>query len=497
MDSSNNVIEEGVAMRSIDPSKPVKLSTPIEALSQLSHLPKSTPIVVDFDETLWLRNSVEQFLSSARPNLWVAIILQLLGLIRPWDWFNSINPDHIRDKIRIGAVLLLAPWTLFFWPKTAKKRVNECLNSALVETLRRFDKVYIASYSFGFIITPLVAASNVPWPVVVSADFGNYRTLRLLGKGSIVEKNIGEEELANSATISDSRLDNDLFRKSKYPLLVKWPTAVNIPAGRTPLLPFSYLKRVKRPNESYFTRAIIGHDYLVLLLAFACYSAEPFLTALALFLFLLSYFTAYEIGYYENDKLGLQYEENPKVSDGYKRYAPHFSVVYAWIFSLILAIPASVTLALANNGSAAPMSVLIIFASFTGLLISVRLMFAWFNRLPVQGRILPMLLLQLARSCGYLVIVTTGTVGVAFCISQALSKWIPYVVYRFGGSRRDIPNHLINVIALAILLAFAGLSGALELTRLLEWQSILIISYCLLRAAKDVYKFRKQLQLMR
>ena len=40
-------------------------------------------IVVDFDETLFLRNSTEEFLDSARPALLAAIMLRLLDVCSP------------------------------------------------------------------------------------------------------------------------------------------------------------------------------------------------------------------------------------------------------------------------------------------------------------------------------------------------------------------------------------------------------------------------------
>ena len=42
------------------------------------------PVLVDLDETLYLRNSTEDFLDCARPGLIALILLRLLDALRPW-----------------------------------------------------------------------------------------------------------------------------------------------------------------------------------------------------------------------------------------------------------------------------------------------------------------------------------------------------------------------------------------------------------------------------
>ena len=49
--------------------------------------------VLDFDETLWLRNSTEEFIRFARPSVIVAIVMQILGMLKPWRLISRDNPD--------------------------------------------------------------------------------------------------------------------------------------------------------------------------------------------------------------------------------------------------------------------------------------------------------------------------------------------------------------------------------------------------------------------
>jgi hypothetical protein len=86
-------------------------------------------------------------------------------------------------------------------------------------------------------------------------------------------------------------------------------------------------------------------------------------------------------------------------------------------------------------------------------------------------------------------------IGVLFCVAHGLSRWIPYVIYRFGGTRREVPNHL-NCLLLLLLLA-GGVAIGAGPAFLLTWQSGLILAYAGLRAAKDMLSFAPRLMPLR
>ena len=71
--------------------------------------------VLDFDETLWLRNSTEEFIAFARPAVLVAVVLQILGLIKPWRLISRAKAGYYRDWIRVWAVVIVAPWSVLAW----------------------------------------------------------------------------------------------------------------------------------------------------------------------------------------------------------------------------------------------------------------------------------------------------------------------------------------------------------------------------------------------
>ncbi|GLP96022.1 hypothetical protein [Paraferrimonas sedimenticola] len=462
--------------------------------SQIDSLKGDEPVIVDFDETLWLRNSTEAFLSNVSPSIWVAFWLQLLGLIRPWRWASPHNHDHVRDWIRVCVVVMVAPWSVWQWKRVAATKAKDYLNRPLAEALKASNQpVFVASYGFQFVIQPMLDALSVSWPLIVASTLRSAPSLRRQGKGAAVAKQLGLPAVQRGLSITDSKLDLDLLAMTRLSALIRWPQAKYIQAGRKPMLPFVYLKKVKRPTESYFTRAILGHDYLLLLLVFSATSSTPIASAICLLLFVLSYFTAYEVGYYENDRLGILHEAKPKVSKAFSELGDNFVPIVAWIFAGLLAIPAAI-LATEVNGlrqsfvGGMPANAMEVWLVFMGLLVAVRLVFAWFNRLPEMGRVVPMLILQGARSAGYLLLFTTSLVGILFCLTQALSKWIPYVVYRFGGSRALVPNHLINLLlllsAVGLLSASGQVNGIWD-----HWHTWLLLGYSALRGVIELRKF--------
>ncbi|NLS12490.1 hypothetical protein HGP28_06195 [Vibrio sp. SM6] len=473
-----------------------------ELYSKINELSDDEPIIVDFDETLWLRNSTESFLAMVTPSVWVGFWLQLLGMLSPWRWLSPNDPEHTRDWIRVLVVTIVAPWSIGQWRRAASQQATQYINRPLYDALIQSKQpIFVASYGFRFVIQPLLDALSCNWQLAVASDLKNAPKLRQEGKGAAVVRILGEASVNSGLSISDSQLDKDLFAMTRYSALIRWPNAKYEQAGLKPMLPFAYLKKVKRPNESYFTRAILGHDYLVLLLTFTLVSSTPWLSAISLFLFVLSYFTAYEIGYNENDRLGLRYEAHPKVSDAYQKLAKNYVPTFAWVCSALLAVPAAITASYVDGGVSSVFeggvggAAVNIWLVFMGLIIAVRIVFAWFNRLTEVGRMVPMLILQLARSVGYLLIFTTTSVGVFFLVSQALSKWIPYLVYRCGGSRERCPNHMINAMLLCCFLFALSMAGD-NASIWDDWSTWVILGYSAARAVIELRKFLPHFKLL-
>ena len=60
------------------------------------------PLLVDLDETLYLRNSTEDFIDCARPGLLALLLLRVLEVLKPWRLTGGIDT---RDTWRICAIV--------------------------------------------------------------------------------------------------------------------------------------------------------------------------------------------------------------------------------------------------------------------------------------------------------------------------------------------------------------------------------------------------------
>ena len=81
-----------------------------EAVSLIESTPLDSYIIVDFDETLILRNSTEEYLDSIQPRFIAAFLLYLISLFKPWIFLGKVLRIHIsQDWIRVFFVTALFP----------------------------------------------------------------------------------------------------------------------------------------------------------------------------------------------------------------------------------------------------------------------------------------------------------------------------------------------------------------------------------------------------
>ena len=88
------------------------------------------PVLVDFDETLYLRNSTEDFIDCARPGLLALLLLRVLGVLKPWRLIGGIDT---RDTWRICAISIFFPWTRWRW----RAKVPFFANAMSITNLRQ------------------------------------------------------------------------------------------------------------------------------------------------------------------------------------------------------------------------------------------------------------------------------------------------------------------------------------------------------------------------
>jgi hypothetical protein len=123
-------------------------------------------------------------------------------------------------------------------------------------------------------------------------------------------------------------------------------------------------------------------------------------------------------------------------------------------------------------------------------------LFHIYNQLNKQSRVWFYLLLQACRYCGYLVLLTTNTVGLILLVSKILIRSMQYILYRYmGGKNSDWPTNFPRyffylLIYLLILSAMAA--NEREISLLFNYQVLAIIIFCLVRGSKHFQKVFSQ-----
>ena len=202
-----------------------------------------------------------------------------------------------------------------------------------------------------------------------------------------------------------------------------------VPAFTGRYLPLRYTVEGKYPGSRYFTTQIVLEDLALLLLAYAF----SWNYAAALVLLFLSLYTIYEIGYYDNDRVAIQYETVPVVLEAAKNYAG-FSKTKAWlwafffsVFGILCAWPDYV-----RHPYRQGVPFLFDLASWLSLLGALYLVFFWFNHLTPARRLALFPVLHLFKTFSFVFFVPLTCRGLLL-VAQVISISVNYLIYRLGG----------------------------------------------------------------
>lgn len=270
-------------------------------------------------------------------------------------------------------------------------------------------------------------------------------------------------------------------------------------------IPLLYSEKVKRPDKKFFLFTVLGEDFSILLLSFTFINAHPLSNAIGLFFLQISFWCIYEIGYVENDILGEKFEDKAVLSYNYNSYDYSFQLWQPWLWAGILSflgitiLNYELVMERANQGA-----VLFndydwgVFEISKGLiywfafLLTLRFLFHIYNHINKRSRVWFYLLLQTCRYCGYLVLLTTNTIGLVLLVSKMLTRSIQYVLYRYlGGKNSDWPMYFPRYFFyLLIYLLILGAISANErdVSLMLNYQVLAIVVFCLVRGAKHFQK---------
>ena len=486
-----------------------------EAIKSIEQADEDKSIIIDFDETLFLRNSTAEYLNSLQPRLIGLLLLKLLYFIQPWNWLPiPFRGDKTRDWFLVTTVTLLMPWTFFLWQQKARKLADSYTNQEITNAVNNNSNcsIVVASLGFHFIINPILKNMPIKYHHLISCRFWRGAKDRSKGKLLMVKEALPEEAIASAVFITDAYDDMPLLQAVEKPCLVIWPLAKYVAPLKNIYLPFFYLEKVKRAGENYIPRVIIWDDIPVLLLAFSWQAKQPLFHSISMLLLLVSFWCVYEIGYYENDLIAEKYEEKPKLSITYHTYKQTMETWHPWLWSIVFGFLGVLLLEQSHNvnllfGSQVIPSrwqlsnpVLLSMIYWTGFLLLSRLCFWVYNYLNKQTRTWLYLLLQSFRYYGFVAVTAINPIGTSLLSSQILCRSILYIVYRYSGGNADnwpqqVPEKFLRWLIFIFILSAIAI-GTRDFSLWSSWQAWAIFAWCLAQGQGQFIRIFRNIELV-
>ena len=434
------------------------------------------PVLVDFDETLYLRNSTEDFIDCAQPAFLASLLLRVLDVLVPWRLTGGIDT---RDIWRVCAISTLFPWTHWRWRARiavlAKHYVNHELKTALKA---RAQQPVILTAGFMSIVAPLSAAMGFADARLIAARLYSFADRRD-GKLRMAVRELGAETVRRSLVVTDSVNDLDVLQNCERPLRTVWPRARYCRAFSSVYLPGEYISKIKRPGGHYIIRGILQEDFFFWLLSSIGVAINPIAYPVGLLLLLLSFWAIYERGYVDNDLIAFRHEADPQLSEAFGNVPVATPIIEPWIWALVAG--GAGTAVLRPDG----IGFIDHFACWVAVLILTHGCFLLYNRLDKMTRVWLYPLLQLARSAAFTVVVPTEPAGAVALGAHMLSRWVPYQVYRLSSSEwPDTRPELIRLVMFVVLSLM--ITCALGPSVLLTWTALALLSWNVFRARRDI-----------
>ena len=460
-------------------SPPPTPVSPEDALQALSRAPAGTPVVVDFDHTLLRANSTRLFIENARPR-WLAWLLvklaQQLYRLLPASW------QPVWPAVAAWVVAVLLPWSVVTWRRDAPRLARQWVNVPLLQALKPHGKAsVVCTHGMGWIVRPML---NALWPGVplVASQLSSARTDRAGGKMAMLRRSGWSLPPGQRApntpphpqawiAVTDSLDDADLLANSPLPLWTNWPQQAPGTWFEGLYLPLRYAHRLRYPEDTFVLRVLLWEEWVGLLLIFwpVVWAFPPF--AAVLLGFMLSFWIVYEQGYAENDRVAIEREGKVPQPHEVARFdgAFHSGERWAWLWAAALTVPTAWALVtwhvpaadwpvLAGHwsGFMPAAAVLAVCALWLAVLLGCRGLFRAYNHSPVSKRVWLYGGLQLCKTLPMGLWFTFNAAGLVYVFAYAVSRWMPYWVYRLGGNRRAFPERLLRFILLAVGLAAFG-----------------------------------------
>ena len=488
-----------------------------QAIESVQTAAANNPIILDFDETLFLRNSTAEYLNAISPRPLGAAYLLIATVMQPWRWLPARWADEGTSKDWVLAALAtcLFPWTLLVWQAKAKHVAETNWNGQLIAAIAQNPnaKVTVVTSGFSWIINPLL--KHLPSEIApkvaneaIACRFWQGLADRSKGNLDRTTESLGQQAVACAVLVTANDQQNAaLLSAVKTPCPVQWPEAEYVPAMADVYVPLVYSERVKNPGKSHIIKRVIAGHWIFLVIAFSFLSRHFLLNAIGLLLLTLSYWCVYEIGYWENDLVGEKYESKPVLSETFKRYKNklRLDTIAPWGWAVGLAMPALVLLEASNLEQTASVAIklaihhwqVLVFNSTIWIcfLIAVRATFWMYNQFNEEARIWIYPFLQTQKLFGFAMLISINAVGVVLLLALAVSRWLHYTIYRCGGDRDQFP---LNTCCLVLyVLGFSGtLLSNLDPVELFTWQAGTAFLYCLTRGIKGFHSAPSSISLV-
>ena len=434
----------------LDRSDPSRLGEPDAALRSARDC--SSVMILDLDETLYLRNSSQDFLAHAWPAPIAVSLIRAIERIKPW----RKTGDETADVWRTLSVTLLMPWVWLTWGRTGRALGKRHANDALIGAANDSTaELIVATLGFTPIVAPIVKGLGLRRAQIVGCRLFSFRD-RKSGKLAVLQRSFPPEVLNNAMVITDSVDDQDLLAVCKHPIRVIWPGARYVPAASRLGFPFEYTARIKRPGQRFVTK-IFKQDFACWVLAsVGAIVAHPLNLVAVPFLF-VAFWSVYEIGYLENDLM------SERETDGVRSETFDHERLRGLSGSLYLSalVTSLIGLLLAKADLAQT-------AGWVAALAATRITYFVFNRVDKATRSWLYLPLQVGRIFSIAAVFPMGGAAKALCAAFAVAQWMAYIIYRerkvdgqYSWPKLDV--ELIWLVLYALLLiAIAGIPGIVQ-----------------------------------
>jgi hypothetical protein len=247
---------------------------------------------------------------------------------------------------------------------------------------------------------------------------------------------------------------------------------------------------VKRPGRSFLLRQVILDDLVMMLLCFSIFTPLTTLCLLGMLSCFLSLHTIYELGYRENDLVAETFEARPNLSTVYPYYRDYPLSPGAWIWGLASGLLGVSLLHLDSSYLGGVFGLhgwMASAAAWLGVRCLLRAVFWLFNHSSLFARALVFPLLHLLKTGGFVVLLSTSTLGLFLVVAQVVRTWANYVVYRCGGDKNAFPTHFTRFLVFEALVSAQAL-GRGDWKPFLSVEFWVITAWCTFRAMMHVVR---------